>query len=98
MLRVACSLHATRNTHFIESFAVGSPMDSLEQRQLYPRSHLFTVRLWVEEFGDGQGEVRMQVKHVLSGETRYFRAWPALVTYLAAKIKEPGSENDAHQS
>ena len=36
-----------------------------------PISHLFTARLWVEEFGYGQYEVRIQVKHVLSGEIRY---------------------------
>jgi len=36
-------------------------------------SHLFTVRLWLEELGDGRAEWRGQVQHVLSGETHYFR-------------------------
>ncbi len=35
-------------------------------------SSLFTVRLWQEDLGKGSGEVRMQVKHVFSGETALF--------------------------
>ncbi len=54
----------------------------------YPRSHLFMVRLWLEAFGDGQREVRIQVQHVLSGERRYFRQWSLLVAYLLAKLQE----------
>lgn len=63
-------------------------MDTQESPQPYPRTHLFTVRLWVEKLGNGQEEVRMQVKHVLSGETRHFREWPLLVAYLLAKMQE----------
>jgi hypothetical protein len=44
--------------------------------------------LWVEALGHGQEEVRMQVKHVLSGETRYFRNGSLLLTYLLAKMQE----------
>ena len=47
-----------------------------------PRSHLFMVRLWQEEMSGEVCEVRMQVKHILSGETHYFREWQALVNYL----------------
>ncbi|MCX6032872.1 MAG: hypothetical protein NT169_26750 [Chloroflexi bacterium] len=47
-----------------------------------PRSHLFTVRLWLEEFADGGSEWRGKVQHVLSGETRYFRNWHALRVFL----------------
>lgn len=65
-------------------------MDTYEPHQLHPKSHLFTVRVWVEAFSDGEEEVRMQVKHVLSGETRYFRDWALLVTYLLAKLQENG--------
>ena len=46
------------------------------------RSHLFTVRLWLEDLGDGRTEWRGQVQHVLSGEVRYFRDWPTLITLL----------------
>lgn len=52
----------------------------LEQQQ--PRSHLFTVRLWLEELGNDQTEWRGKVQHVTSGEVRYFRDWPALIAFL----------------
>lgn len=57
----------------IERFAnASSPiLIPATNKQPHPRTHLFTVRLWVEPLGDEQGE-RMQVRHVLSGETRYF--------------------------
>lgn len=54
------------------------------------RSHLFTVRLWAEELGDGQIEWRGQVQHVLSGKTHYFRDWITLVEVVAAML--PGLE------
>jgi hypothetical protein len=57
-------------------------MDRQKRSAPQPRSHLFTVRLWREEMGGGANEVRMQVRHVLSGEMRYFRDWSALVDYL----------------
>jgi hypothetical protein len=49
-------------------------------------SSLFTVRVWREALGQSPGEVRMQVRHVLSGETRYFRAWAQLAEYLEDKL------------
>jgi hypothetical protein len=58
-----------------------------------PRSHLFTVRLWTEQFGAGQIERRGQVQHVLSGERRYFRDWATLLTYLEAKVQELDGED-----
>jgi hypothetical protein len=45
-----------------------------------PRSHLFTVRLWLEDLGDGRSEWRGKVEHVLSGQTCYFRDWATLVS------------------
>jgi hypothetical protein len=53
----------------------------------HPRSYLFTVRVWREELGDGAEEVRMQVRHVLSGETRHFRAWAEMAAYMQAKMQ-----------
>jgi hypothetical protein len=50
------------------------------------RSHLFTVRLWLEDLGEGRTEWRGQVRHVLSGEVRYFRDWPTLITLLLAML------------
>jgi hypothetical protein len=65
----------------------------MQPEQGHPRTHLFTVRLWVEPFADDQYEVRMQVKHVLGGETRYFRAWPDVETFLLAKLQELEAAN-----
>lgn len=50
-----------------------------------PRPQLFTVRVWREDRGDGQREWRGQVRHVFSGETRYFRDWQTLVTFIVEK-------------
>jgi len=51
-------------------------------------SSLFTIRLWEEERSEGASELRMQVRHVLSGETRYFRNWVQLAKYLEQKLHE----------
>ena len=56
------------------------------------QSHLFTVRLWMENLGDGRAEWRGQVQHVRSSEVRYFRDWPTLITLLQAMV--PESENN----
>jgi hypothetical protein len=53
----------------------------------YSQSALFTVRLWREALDAGPGEVRIQVRHVLSGETRYFRRWAQLEEYLEGKLQ-----------
>lgn len=44
----------------------------------HPASHLFMLRVWREALGDGQSEWRGQVRHVLTGETYYFRQWDQL--------------------
>jgi hypothetical protein len=62
--------------------------------QLLHRSHLFTVRLWREPLGDGRTEWRLRVQHVLSGERRYFRDWPALEHYLEQKSQALEAEVD----
>ena len=54
-----------------------------------PRSHLFTVRLWVEELGNGKSEWRGKVQHVTSGEVRYFREWTTLIAFLLMPLPEP---------
>ena len=54
----------------------------------WSHSHLFTLRVWYEALDAEQREVRVQVRHVLSGETRYFRDWVACEAYLTGKIDE----------
>ena len=61
-----------------------------------PRSHLFTVRLWVEELGNGKSEWRGKVQYVTSGEVRYFREWTTLIAFLLMPLSapSPGSLSD----
>jgi len=63
--------------------------DETEVHQLQPHSQLFTVRLWRDTEQTSEVVPYMQVKHVLSGETRYFSAWPPLVAYLLSKLDLP---------
>ncbi len=51
-------------------------------------SHLFTVRLWPAPAAEAGGGWHGRVTHVLSGETRYFRDWPALIAFLSAALTE----------
>jgi hypothetical protein len=67
-------------------------MKQVEPHQPLQHSHLFTVRLWTEQVGNGQVERRGQVHYVLSGERRSFRDWATLVTYLEAKLQELDEE------
>jgi hypothetical protein len=53
------------------------------------RSQLFTVRVWCEQAEHDVQAVRIQVRHVLTGETRYFSAWPPLIDYVQAKLDHP---------
>jgi hypothetical protein len=54
------------------------------------RSHLFTVRLWREDLGQGQTEWRGEAHDVKSGEKRYFRDWPTLLTLVQAMLPPEG--------
>ncbi len=47
-----------------------------------PRSQLFTVRMWLEDLGEGQREWRGKVQLVANGKACYFRDWPTLIAFL----------------
>lgn len=57
-----------------------------ETAQPQPRSQLFTLRLWRDTEQTDERAPYMQVRHVLTGETRYFSAWPPLIEYLLSKL------------
>ena len=59
------------------------------------RSHLFTVRLWVEELGEGEREWRGKVQHVPSREACYFREWSKLLTFLVEVLPTLASDADS---
>lgn len=58
-----------------------------EESVTYAHSQLFTLRLWAEEGPDGQREWRGKLRHVLTGDVRYFRDWPALIPVLLAMLR-----------
>ena len=60
----------------------------MDKAQAQPQfhTHLFTVRVWREDLGDGQTEWRGEVQYVVSGEMRYFRDWPTLLTLLQTML------------
>jgi hypothetical protein len=58
----------------------------METGREHVRSHLFLVRLWREDLGEGQMEWRGKVQHALSGEVRYFRDWPTLTALLLTML------------
>jgi hypothetical protein len=53
---------------------------------------LFSVRVWLEELGEGRSEWRGKVQHVLSGEARYFRDWATLIAALQEMQRPVRSE------
>jgi len=68
----------------------------MDQDQLHPRSHLFTVRLWAEKIGNGQTEWRGRVQHVTSGEAHYFRDWPTLIAHLLKMLPQAESRPERY--
>ncbi len=54
----------------------------MSETQARTHTHLFTLRVWVEDVGNDRFELRGQIKHVLTGETTYFRGMPALQKFL----------------
>jgi hypothetical protein len=68
-----------------------------EPESLQHRTHLFTLRLWSEALGDGETEWRGKAQHVLSGEARYFRDWPALVAFLQETLSILDEEGGASE-
>lgn len=51
-------------------------------RSMMQRSHLFMLRLWFEDLGDGQTDWRGKVQYVNSGEVCYFRDWQTLEAFM----------------
>lgn len=54
----------------------------------YPRSHLFTIRVWQEEVGYDQTEWRGKVQLITNGNVYYFQGWEGLVPLLLTMLKD----------
>jgi hypothetical protein len=50
-------------------------------------SQLFTVRLWIEDMGEGRTEHRGLVRHVLSGAAWHFRDWEDLRRSMVSALE-----------
>lgn len=61
----------------------------------WSRSQLFSVRVWREQTARDVQEVRIQVRHVLTGETRYFSGWPPLIDFLLTRLDLPPGPADS---
>jgi hypothetical protein len=80
-----------------------NPNTEVDTDQTSSTSHLFLVRLWLEDLGAEQREWRGRVQHVLSGQVRYFREWAALETILKNMVslllnEEAAAANDQDTS
>jgi hypothetical protein len=66
------------------------------------RSHVFILRLWLEDLGSGQTDWRGKVQYVNNGEARYFRDWPTLEAFMESLMNkgEPGEmpTNEAEET
>ena len=65
-----------------------------ERSALSTPSHLFTVRVWREELGDGRFEWRGKAQHALSGEARYFRQWAELIAFVREQVEDTDQAHD----
>ena len=63
-------------------------MSDHELQDLSTPSQLFTVRVWVESTQDGNRQMRVQVKHVLSGTMRTFREWAQVVAFIEDRLQD----------
>lgn len=64
-----------------------------------PHSHLFTIRLWLEELGEAGCEWRGKAQHVSSGQVRFFTRLESLTKLLDEMLEQlPGADLEASAS
>jgi hypothetical protein len=59
------------------------------EKQEAERSHLFLVRIWLEELGDGATEWRGRAQNITTGQAVYFRDWNGLAEVLLQMVQAP---------
>lgn len=64
------------------------PLDDQYPPASSAASQLFTVRVWVESAQGGSRQVRVEVKHVLSGASRTFREWSQVVAFIEDRLQD----------
>jgi hypothetical protein len=55
-------------------------------------SQLFTIRVWTESVDQDTRQMRIQVKHVLSGATRTFIQWSQVIEFIESQLLEHTSD------
>lgn len=45
-------------------------------------TRLFVLRLWAEDMGGGRSDWRGSIRHLATGEARYFRDWPTMEAFV----------------
>jgi hypothetical protein len=63
----------------------------MDEETQHHRSYLFTLRLWLEDVGDGRTEWRGKAQYIPNGEICYFREWPVLLAFL--QKRSPGAKD-----
>ncbi len=58
----------------------------MNEKQEGTRSQMFTLRVWMEDVGNGRTEYRGTLKHILSGETHHFRNWLTLTQLIETSM------------
>ena len=66
--------------------------------QQHPHSNLFTLRIWQEKLDHDHTEWRGRIQHVLSGDTRHFRDWPALREHLLEMLQTLEADPDGSEA
>ena len=62
----------------------------------HPQSQLFTIRVWQEAEADDQIQWRGKLRHIPSGEIRYFRGWAALIPLMLDMLRRHNNLNFEH--
>ena len=65
-------------------------VDKNDPDQPRQNSHLFMLRMWLEDLGNGQTDWRGKVQHVNSSEVRYFRDWSTLEAFVEELLYQSG--------
>ena len=59
-----------------------------------PHSHMFIMRIWAEELGDGKQEWRGKLQHSQGGSIQYFRELGALGSLVEAMLAEAATAGE----
>ena len=59
----------------------------MNNEEIHLDSQLFTLRIWQEAETDGQTQWRGKLRHIPSGEIRYFRGSAALIPLMLDMLR-----------